>query len=154
MADRMFSIRTQSNDSIAKYFDKRATFVVMLGGCSCDLYAAETNSRAAATLKEQDAARKKYAKLGWSASKIERALAARHTSADRARGFIGLRQDVRDVIGGLAEAAGEVGLLIHDYSGEFDEEIVVARQARVSTPDDLRTGAMSTAEDVVLWIRP
>lgn len=42
MADRKFSIRTQSNDSIAKYFDKRATFVVMLGGCSCDLYAAET----------------------------------------------------------------------------------------------------------------
>jgi len=152
MAGRDFSIRPQLNETIAKHVGDRATFVMTVGGCSCDLYASESNARAVAVAKERDAAQRKYAKLGWSAAKIERALAARHTSADRAREFTGLRQDARDLIAGIAEAVGEVGLLVHDYAGKIDEETVIGRQGGVATPDDLRAGTTSIVEDVVVWI--
>jgi hypothetical protein len=153
IADQGFAIRPQTNRSISKHVGARATFVLTSGGCSCDLYASEADDGHAA-LKELNTARRKYAKLGWSAPKIERALAARHTSADRRSRFVGLRSDAREIVVRIAEAVGELGPLVHAYSGDIDEEAVLATQGACIDPDDLRSGTTSLAEDVILWIWP
>lgn len=153
MADQKLAIRPQTNASVARLVGDRAMFILTSGGCSCDLYVSKSGDGTAAA-RELNAARRRYSKLGWSAAKVERALAARHTSADRGRRVVGLRQDARELVARIAEAAGEVGLLVHAYSGDVEVETVLAARGGVSTPDDLRTGTTSLAEDVVLWIRP
>ncbi|MBX3202772.1 MAG: hypothetical protein KF850_39045 [Labilithrix sp.] len=153
IAGRELEARPQVNTSIAKLVAPRATFVLTTGGCSCDLFGAKRNDGKAAE-EDRGAARRKYAKLGWSAAKIERAIAARHTSADGGRGLVGLRNDAREIIARIAEETGDVALLVHAYSGDIERETVCAAQGPVSTPDELRSGRTSIPEDLILWIRP
>ena len=141
-------VRSQTNSSISQHFGERTTVVLTSGGCSCDLYARVSDDEG------RDAARRRYRKRGCSEAKVNRALAARHTSADRGRSFVGLRSDVREVIARLAEVVGEMELLVHDYSAGIDEETVIATQGGTLSPEDLRKGGVTFPEDVVLSIRP
>lgn len=147
---KVLAVHGHKNASIARLVGDRVSFVLTERGCSCDLFRAKRGTDASSTI---DVARRKYTKLGWSAAKIERALASRRTDADRGGGFVGLRDDVRAMIARLADTTGDIGVLVHDYAGNVDEERVDASHGSVVTPDELRAGIVSIAEDTIVWVR-
>jgi hypothetical protein len=83
--------------------------------------------------------RRKYERLGWSEAKIARALA--DSASTHSPGARGLRQDVRELVAGLAAIAGEVRLLVHVYRGSFGDERVESQGTRELRASELRNGA-------------
>lgn len=150
--DHKFEVRTQANASITKQVGDRATFVLTSGGCSCDLYAPKRDNSKVVSNK-LITSRIRYTKLGWSAAKIERALAARRSEPNRKHGFVGLREDVCEIVARIAEAANEVALLILDYSTNIDMEIMPPLKTITMAPEGLRSSRTRLQEDVVIWVR-
>jgi hypothetical protein len=146
-----FEISTQANGWISSHVGDRATFVVTAGMCSCDLY--RRNDDGERARKKLEKARRKYAKRGWTQTKIESTVASLRTDGDRAPRFIGLREDARRLVARIADEVGEVAVLVHTYRGNIDTESVSATQGAVSTPDALRAGTVEIDEDVIVWIR-
>jgi hypothetical protein len=61
---------------------------------------------------------------------------------------------VRELVARLAETTGEVGVLVHVYSGDVQAEDVGGLVAGpVATPAALRSGSVTIAPDVLTWIR-
>ena len=97
-------------------------WVITSRGCSCDLF---TPDSGLPEIDYAEEARKKYADLGWSQQKIERAV--NDTLKKRATGmrsFLGLRLDVCKGINYIVQVTGSLALLVHDYSGSLEDQEV------------------------------
>jgi hypothetical protein len=152
-SNRLPHVSPARNESVSAAFGPAfALFSVSEGGCACNLY-----SPPKAGSDDQDrmeTRRKKYERLGWSAAKIDRALAdsveARAHAEETKRA--GLREDVAIYVADLADRAGEVRLVVHFYHGSFSDEQVPSRTTRTIAAHELRRG-LPLAEDTVYIIR-
>jgi hypothetical protein len=153
-SQRVPRIAPQQNASVAAAFGPSfVLFSVSDGGCACNLYSSPDAGHDAQDRK--DTKRRKYERMGWSAAKITRALAASDDAhAQSGRRIAGLRDDVVAIVANLAATAGEVRLLVHHYHGMFAEERVVPRGTRHIGASELRRGdPAAISEDIVYVIR-
>lgn len=136
---RGFHVASVGNSSVLRQMGHGfCTCLLMSGGCSCDLFReppTETEEDGH-PLKdsEQERLRHKYEKMGWSAAKIERALAQRSRGGG-AVPLIGLRGDVQRLLGDLARTAGQVAVLVHWYDGDVEEARFACQQGEVVSPE-------------------
>ncbi len=118
---RDFDVREHQNACVADAFGPSfATFSVSVAGCACSMYV-EPSVRV--TTVDAERKRRKWRRLGWSEAKIERTIFDAAAAAARAGTRApGLWVAVATYIATIADAAGEVKLLIHRNSGSFAEE--------------------------------
>lgn len=90
---------------------------VTAGWCSCDFYCGDVPQNSEV---DPDAARRKYARKGWTQAKIDRAIASSR-SASAATPRKNLRLQFAEAIETLARQGARVTLLAHDFSRGFDE---------------------------------
>ena len=137
------------NHSIAQALPTEyRTFELTSGMCSCDLYHSGSVS---GFVTSDERLRKKYAKRGWSAAKIERALAD-GTSQPAQPEFVGLRPDVATWLAAAAGNLGPLAVIVHWYRGRTDQErIPLSSETHVSAAD-LAQGLADISKDTVVWI--
>lgn len=128
------------NPSVAQAFGEPfAQFSITEGQCSCDLYGRPQPA------PDLEGKRRKYERMGWSSAKIERALAESRDDDS------GLREDVAALVAEIAEAAGEVRLVVHTYHGSFVEENVAVRERATMSAKDLRARGRHAIEEDTLY---
>lgn len=120
--------------------------------CSCSLY----TPLEASSEKEFDPVeqlRRKYRQRGWSATKIERAIAsARYQhEQERAYEFIGLRPDVLAALGQALPNLRKLFVWVHEYHGDYDRESISITTRRVSK-HEFGKDNFQLAEDTLLEI--
>lgn len=123
--------------------------LLMTGTCSCDLY---WDPSEASTETPEAQLRSRYRKLGWSASKIDRALAEILTKRRHNSGlFSGLRPDVAAGILAVARANGPVAVIVHWYSGDVDSESFAVTSGPRYRGDDFLTAMSALPVDTLVW---
>lgn len=125
-------------------------FLLTSGGCSCDLY----RETAGKEENEKDCIERltrKYVKKGWSDAKIQRAIGSRATKSKR-DDFVGLRQDVRDLVAAMVERTPRIGIVVHFYSGDIETEKFSVGESGSITAEGLRRGTESVAVDTLTWV--
>lgn len=132
-----------------------AYFVTTLGHCDCD----EPLGALRGTRDDGEDMARKLARKGWSKNKSARAMAQKREQAVAADGVQRQRAD-DDLVRWLAfvdavlasAQVGELGLLLHFYSGGVeDEEVTVRERRRVSRADD-RAAVLHGMEEDVLYL--
>ena len=86
-------------------------------GCSCSLQAYPQGDGDAL---QEETLRRRYAKKGWSDAKIERAISSSSRAAASSPPSARIR--FLSALKALCESGATVRVLVHDYSGRFDEE--------------------------------
>lgn len=133
------------NPTVLKYLGgDYATYLLISGDCSCDLYSERLFVPPA---KSADSRRRKYQKMGWSPAKIERAMASVAADAPPAQGFAGLRPDVRELLAQIAEAVGSLFVMVHWYDGDLEKEAFSIRDGPTITAAELRAATLPLRPD-------
>ena len=105
------------------------------GGCSCSIYGRSIADEAF----DGEAERSRYARKGWSAAKISRAIEAKQVAHGR-RKTNSRAQQLCLSIEDLVRSGSCVALVSHSYSGVFAEEFVsVGARATMSLQQFLET---------------
>ena len=117
------------------------------GGCSCDLYRRPGQSVRG---EKDEHLRRKYATLGWSESKIARAVAQSKAHKRSQIAVAGIRGDVIEYLKSLCEAAGALAVVVHFYSGDVETEQVSLKHGQPCAYDEFSTRASGLLEDEVL----
>jgi len=139
------------NPALAKAMgSEHETFILTTGDCSCNLYRppGESDDNEQSRI---DRLQKKYAKKGWSESKIQRAIGSRREST--ALEFVGLRDNVGELLVQMTAAAGRIGIVVNWYSGLIDDEKITIREVHSTTADKLRSRGGNLEEDTLIWLR-
>lgn len=106
-----FDVVPTSNSEIRSSFNEHdAISVVSHQGCSCDIYAAKPF--------DEDAERARYRKKGWSAAKIERALAGRRPKTQP------VCELFKDAFAATVRSCGSARILAHNFKGNVDTESI------------------------------
>ena len=126
------------------------SFIIAEGMCACDLFSRPqvTESESREEKLRQKYSKPKYKKLGWTAAKIERAIAdnlSRPTDD-----FVGLRKDLRWQLGDLVSEVGRLSLVVHFYRGNPETDEVPIRLKKTITGADLRADDESVIEDTLI----
>ena len=143
-------VRTSRNISLRSAFPKEdQLFDLRSGPCSCDL----VTPRSEPTLEHQRERQKAhFERKRWSQAKVSRALAdweAAHARRTEERAVP--RTQFHATLRALAAQPGGVRVLVHFYSGLFDDEVVKPRgRISVSAAELTREGALP--EDTVVEI--
>ena len=123
---------------------------VTAGGCSCAIYHGGGDPEPTMRRDPDAQRRRNYEKKGWSAAKIERALA----SSKRTHGTPQI--DPRDHIGQFADAlatlvrgGAQVTLLAHSFRGAFTEPFDIRGQARMPLAVYLANGHVFPEDHLV-----
>jgi len=118
------------------------------GGCSCSIRARSTADAAV----DEEAERVRYARKGWSAAKIARAIESKQAAHGRRKPSSGVQPFCLSVEA-LVRAGSEIALISHFYNGLFAEEVVsVGVRAQMSLQDFLGSlGAFP--EDTLMTIK-
>lgn len=132
-----------------------AWFLTTLGHCDCD---EPLGARRTKKADEVERARK-LARKGWSDGKIARAIAQKREQAESADGVQRRRADdgltrwLAFVDAVLASPqVDEVGLLLHFYSGGFEDEPVTIRERRRVGRADDRAALLHGMDEDVLYL--
>lgn len=155
---RGFHIAPVANASILQQIGQDfRTYLLMSGGCSCDLFREPPTKteaeRDAHTRSAKERLRHKYEKMGWSKTKIDRALAQR--PKDRGtQAFVGLRGDVQRFLGELATNVSQLAILVHWYDGDVEEPRIACTQGEIVRPETLLEERLRIGVDEILWIKP
>jgi hypothetical protein len=105
------------------------------GGCSCSLRPQATADEAV----DDGAEQARYARKGWSAAKIARAIEAKRAARARHKPSAGPQAFCLS-IQALVRAGSEVAIISHFYDGHFVEEIVsVGARASISLNEFLHS---------------
>ena len=151
-----FQVRpTDNRDLLAALPPAFAARLITTGGCSCDLYSPPDRSRDANPAEQL---RRKYAKRGWSKSKIDRAVeqAIANGPATPMHGKTplspGLRGDVVERLRELCDSAAGVVVTVHWYGGDVATERMSLTPAQACTPAQLAERAATMREDELLSI--
>ena len=123
---------------------------VTQGGCSCNLYSASPKPGQAEVQLAR--ARQRMERMGWSSSKIQRALDAKSTAESRA----GSSRESADVfkrfVAEVVAACGSVDLFAHFYSGsQHEQDVGSPDAAALSLRNFLEDGF---PPDTVTTVRP
>lgn len=119
------------------------SYWVTTGQCSCDLAPSYPQSF------DDEAARSKYRKSGWSQAKIERAIASQRT---KARPIQVTRSHFFDALRELLPELGTVYLLGHNFSGnQTTEEVAANRRLKATLEEFIATGL--SEEDTLVELR-
>lgn len=141
------------NPSLSEYISSHfQQFVLTSGDCSCDLFSPNIGASDSEAATERR--RRKYAKLNWSATKIERALASSASTHRASFQYPGYDERVRKLIAAFSEEYGEVLILVHFYSGDVDSERFMIRQRLELTPVAFREAQNPTDEDQLVAVNP
>ena len=101
------------------------------GGCSCSICVPSIADRAV----DEEAARARYARKGWSAAKIARAIESKQAAHGRRKPSSRAQQFCLSVEA-LARSGSHIALISHFYDGRFAEEVVsVGARAQMSLQD-------------------
>jgi hypothetical protein len=125
------------------------TYLLTSGGCSCDLF---RKPRTATEHDEQELLRHKYEKKGWSAAKIDRALAQRRQS----RGpepSPGLAIVVQRFLAQLATRAGQVAVLVHWYRGDVEKTQFACKTGRVLPAETVSAEGLPLEADEIVRVK-
>ncbi len=129
---RGLHIGATSNRTLKNHLpDDVSLYLVMSGGCSCDLFSENSKGIRNDDLEEHVAKlRRKYQKKGWSEAKTERAIAQAMKGATSSAGKekSGLRFDVREFLAGLLNDMKEIGVFVQWYGGNVESEDVIVKQ--------------------------
>ena len=102
-------------------------FDITVCGCSCSIY-----SSSASDGFEEEAERARYARKGWSAAKISRAIASKQTASEL-RKINSRAQQFSLCVEAFVQSGARVSLVSHFYNASFAEEVVqVNAQLRMS----------------------
>lgn len=132
-----------------------AYFLTTLGHCDCD------EPVGARRMKGEDweGLARKLARKGWSEGKVARAVAQKREQAmaadgvQRRRANDDLTRWLAFVDAVLASAqVGELGLLLHFYSGRIEDEAVTVRERRRVGRDEDRAALLHGMEHDVLYL--
>lgn len=158
-----FGMRPANNPSLdASLPAGWSAFLLNDGMCGCDMYSHPDRKEVAVPPAErarafrEKHAKPKYRKRGWTEERIERAIAQMQEPdrAPAARGFTGLRGDVRKALAEVARAAGPARLLVHRFSGIIEKErLSLAGEHRVDAAE-LVAGTTPVQADVLYEIVP
>ena len=131
------------------------TYLLMSGGCSCDLFRVpptETEESGHAPKdSKQERLRHKYEKMGWSTAKIDRAL-SQHRK-DGAEPFIGLRGDVQRLLGEVAKNVNQLAVVVHWYDGDVQEAQFACKQGEIASPEIALKEGLRLGTDEILRIK-
>lgn len=138
--------RTGNASALAAARSGRQPLLVTGGGCSCAWYRPPASARAT---KDRARARAKYARLGWSRAKIDRALASmrRPSLPDD-----GLHPVIVELVRAIALEHGEVGVWVHDFRGRAAAEEYAIVACERCTVAELQTRAAALGTDIVLEV--
>jgi hypothetical protein len=128
--------------------DRYRTYIITTNGCSCALFAQPVSRDEAK--HDIEKLRRKYENKGWSKAKIDRAIG----SPARRLGFAGLRPDLREMLAGVAERAGELAVVVHSYEGDPETERFELHAGPTMSPDGILNGEIPVSEDQIIWVRP
>ena len=154
---RGFHIALIANTSVLQAMGHGfCTYLLMSGGCSCDLFRAPPTENEegghAPQDSKQERLRHKYERMGWSAVKIDRAL-AQHRKDSRVEPFIGLRGDVQQFLGELAQNVRQLAVVVHWYDGDVQEARFACKQGEVVSLEIALKEGLRLATDEIVWIK-
>lgn len=132
-----------ANPTVRKALGPDPGFDVTRQGCSCAL-------QAPGSRHDQAELRRRYMHKGWTAAKIDRAIAS--VSRSRAHAPRSARERFLDALAALCRTGAKVRLVSHAYTGRFDQEAF-----ELAPPARMTLGTLSSApfvEDTVLVIDP
>ena len=142
-----FHILPTANPSVLAVIPPGYTPLLLTNGhCSCGLYVRPRIAKDNAML---DRLRKKYAKLGWSESKISRALSQARESRPDAGGF---SNEVLDGLETLLQTCDSVAVVVHEYSGDVERQQLSLTRLPPCDYDELRTHAAVLEEDQLMTV--
>lgn len=143
---RGLAAHRMQNPSIEAVLPKDvATYVLISGMCSCDLYTPEREPPNRQT--EITRLRRKYARLGWSEAKIDRAVAGSISKGDARRGREpGLRDDVRQLLSQVVADARELYVVVHFCHADPGTERVATGRGPDVDARAFAAGAFELAE--------
>jgi hypothetical protein len=146
-----------TNPAIARHLPPGLqTHAIVSGICSCGLFGRELLTGQA--VQHADRLRLKYRKKGWSEARAARALAQARRAAARSlaqqqQDFVGLRDDVRELLAGAAEESGELIVLIHFFDGQVETEKFEISGERVIDVQTLREGKPPIQENQLVHVQ-
>lgn len=149
---REFMLPETRNPSLGRALPEGYCLKLLITGmCSCDLYAPHG---AGPPAPDVDRLRKKYAKLGWSQAKSERAIAAAVAKHEAEPNYFqGLRPDIAEKLADFATRWGTTGLYVHFYNGDIEtEELPMHEEVRWSH-SSIVAHAREVPADSWVWIR-
>lgn len=129
------------------------TYVLISGMCSCGLFMEPARAKKHTAETHAAKLRRRYAKLGWSQAKVERAVAQASARPEPEQEFVGLRPDVRELLADVAEQVGALALVVHWYDGLIDTEKFEITPGPECDPSALREGLALHSPDVLVSIR-
>ncbi len=150
---REYGFRTWPNEnpSISASFAPGLAVVLVtagLGQCSCNFMPRAPGDPE----KGLDAAARKYHRLGWSSSKIRRALAAKASARQSKPTRDADVRRFREFIRRLVEHAGVVHLLVHFFSGRLASERFHVGPGRTVSVSEYMADSWDYPEDVVVRV--
>lgn len=148
-----FTISPSENPSIKTNLEPQdVSFVLTNGMCACDLFSPpqERKSEDRDEKLRRKYSKPKYKKLGWTAAKIERAIA--DSLRKPTNEFSGLRADLRWQLCDLVAAVGQLSIVVHFYSGDPETDEVPIKLKQSITWEDLRDNDQSVVEDTLVEV--
>jgi hypothetical protein len=142
-------VEQSANPSLAKAMGAhRELLVLTTHGCSCSLYhrAGESDDEP----NRADKLAKKATRMGWSAAKLHRAVGS-GTKAGPMH-FVGLREDVAQLLTEVAQSIWQIGIVIHWYDGSLESETIAVRSTLTIPAPTLQKHAPGLAEDTLIWL--
>jgi len=115
---RGFRIIPTNNPSVVAFLGiEYDAFIIISGGCSCDLYFEHSEED---NKDNESKLRNRYKRKKWSNNKIDRAI---HNSIDSHKlGKTGLIQQVIDYISDVVKKTKEIKIFVHWYNGGVEIE--------------------------------
>lgn len=146
-AERGIAAEPTRNPAVAVMGTSATKFAISDGHCACSLYYDSSSTKA----EDPQLLRKRYARKGWTSSRIERAIAARLAKLqanEKAR--LG-RNALPEIVAALTSDKANVFLLAHYFRGSFDTAFEVSASERVSAAAFAERGGQF-AEDTLVTI--
>ena len=133
------------NPAAAVMGESAAKFAISDGHCACSLYYDSVAKKG----EDPNLLRKRYARKGWTANRIERAIAARltkHQANEKARLD---RNALPEIVAALTRDKADVFLLAHYFKGSFDAAFEVPAREKVSAAAFAARGGQFAADTLV-----
>ncbi len=133
------------NPSVAAMGTSATKFTISDGHCACSLYydTAQTQS------EDPQVLRRRYARKGWTARRIERAITA-HLTKFQANEKARLDRNVLpEIVAALTGAKASVFLLAHSFKGSFDAAFEISSQERLSAAEFAARGGQFAPDTLV-----
>lgn len=134
---------TRSPSALAAAGDGWAPLLVTGGGCSCAWYRPPD---AAGADDEIARARRKYEGMGWSPTKIARALASMRA---KPRPDDGLHAVIINLLGCVATRHGKVRVWVHDFRGRVETEAYAIARRETWPIAELASRGATLEQDVL-----